>query len=63
MNRNDARAFRQSMGIGCLIATIILVSSMWALRRFFGGYMICTFALAVIIWLGVTWLVFVLRRA
>lgn len=63
MMQDDRRVLQQSMGLGCLVATIVLVSSMWALKRFFGGYMICTAGLAIVIWLGVTWLIFVLRRS
>ncbi|MCL5257187.1 MAG: hypothetical protein M1319_05265 [Chloroflexi bacterium] len=63
MRQDDPRILRESMGLGCLVATIVLVSSLWALKRFFGNYMVCTGATAVLVWLGVTWLIFQLRRA
>ena len=59
----DFSNLKQSMGIGCVASTIILVIAMTFLRRIFGSYFICTTVLAVIVWLSVTWFIYMVKRA
>ena len=59
----DRDNLKQSMAIWCVASTIILVVAMTFLRRIFGSYFICTTVLAGIVWLSVTWFIYMVKRA